>query len=90
MKPCYGVGNASAFDEARVTGADPYLYRLGRTLRSVVVPGTSGRWYGAGVRALPTVRRRQTVLSFRVAAGSKVCPGIHWVTYPTTADAATE
>jgi hypothetical protein len=35
--PYYGVGNASVFDEARVTDADPYYYRFGRTRRSATV-----------------------------------------------------
>ena len=31
-----------------------------------------------------------TVASFLTLAGSKLCPGVHCVTYPHTAEAATE
>ncbi|MGD8320985.1 MAG: BamA/TamA family outer membrane protein, partial [Gemmatimonadota bacterium] len=44
--PYYGLGNSSVFDEARVTDADPYYYRFGRTRRSATVDLQHG--LGAG------------------------------------------
>jgi hypothetical protein len=35
--PYYGLGNDAAFDPERVTEADPYYYRFGRTLRTALV-----------------------------------------------------
>jgi hypothetical protein len=35
--PYYGMGNDAAYDPGRVTDADPYYYRFGRTLRSALV-----------------------------------------------------
>lgn len=62
-------------------------------------PGSTWAWGSSTTRIRSPVAlsppasfeaRGYTTTSFRAGAGSKRCPGIHWVTYPVTADAATE
>lgn len=55
--PWYGVGNAAPYDEARVTDADPYYYRFGRTRRSVTVEVQRplGAWHMRGLLGVGAV-----------------------------------